>query len=479
MSAAVNGAARAVASGGIPILAVAGRPVLHSKSPLVFRELFRASGAEAAYTRVAAGSAAEAISLFRSLEMTGMNLTAPFKEEAAAILGESRVDRLSEDARRLGAVNSLVMLDGGGIRGENTDPQGVLGALRARGVELAGRRCLVLGAGGAGKAAAFALVSAGAEVTVANRTRFRADDAAALLGCASASLEDLPELARGAEVIVSTIASDVLPDPESWFPRASPDTAASGPAGGCVAVLDADYKKGALARLASARGIPAATGVDWLISQALPSYRLFMGEEAAGGGSGLRDSLAALLAGAPPAYSRGRKIALVGLMGAGKTMAGRALAARLGLPFADNDAEIEAEASATIAEIFSSEGESGFRAREARALDRITSTPGAAVVSTGGGAPTAAPCAAMLAERCLAVWLYVTPETAAARASRSPGGVSARPLLAGGNPAGRLAALEAERRGAYAACAELLVSTEGRSFGEAAEVIHDEIGLLS
>jgi shikimate dehydrogenase len=457
----------------IPILGVAGRPVLHSMSPLIFRELFHASGAKAAYTRVAASSAAEAIFLFRALGMRGMNLTSPLKEEAAAALAGGLaggiVAELSAEARKLGAVNCLLPLEGGGIRGDNTDPQGVLGGLGVLGVEIAGRRCLVLGAGGAGKAAAFALARAGGEVVVANRTRSRADEVAALLGCASASLDELPELARGAEVIVSTLASEALPDPEAWFPSGGPT---GGLAGRCAAVLDADYKTGRLARFAASRGVLAATGADWLVAQALPAYELFMGGAAPSG-----EALAALLSSSPRAYAKGRKIALIGLMGSGKTRVGRALAARMDLPFVDADDEIEAEAAATIPEIFAREGESGFRAREARVIDRITSSPGAVVVATGGGAAASGACAPLLAERCAAAWLYATPATAARRTREGAG--ASRPLLAVEDPERRLEALEAERRGAYAACAELLVSTEGRGFEEVAEVLHDEIDRLS
>ncbi len=472
--------ANAAASGEIPILGVAGRPVLHSMSPVLFRELFRASGVKAAYTRVAAGSAVEALELFRALGMRGMNLTAPFKEEAAKL-----VDELSPEARALGAVNCLVPLDGGGILGANTDPAGVLGGLRARGLDPAGKRCLVLGAGGAGKAAAFALKSAGGEVTVANRTRSRADALASLLGCASAGMDELPSLAREAELIASTLASDSLPDPASWFPE-----------GASPALIDADYKSGRLARYAEARGLGVATGADWLAGQALPAYELFMGRpfEAGSLGAGVYGTsavdrgaavaaLAELLAKARRPYEGGRKIALIGLMGAGKTRSGSILAGMMRLPFVDSDKEIEAEAGATIPEIFAGEGESGFRAREARAIDRICSEPGPLVLATGGGAAASPAIAAILAERCTVVWLYVSPKTAARRArggvGSAAGSTADRPLLAGGDPEARLAALEAERRGAYASCAELLVSSEGREVGEAAEVIHDEIVRLS
>jgi shikimate dehydrogenase len=431
-------------------------------SPVIFRGLFRASGVEAAYTRVAARSAAEAIDLFLSFGMRGMNLTAPFKEEAADL-----VDELTSDARTLGAVNCLVALEGGRVLGANTDAQGVLGALRGRGVEIAGKRCLVIGAGGAGKAAALALISAGGEVVIANRTRSRADEVAARLGCDSASLDDLPALASRAELIVSTLASESLPEIEAWFPAA-----------GIAAVLDADYKTGRLARYAAERGLVAATGADWLSCQALPAYELFM--RAAPSPESSASSLAAELGCSVGATTRGdavgRKVALVGLMGAGKTQTGQALARLMGLPFIDADSEIEAEAGMSVTEIFAREGESGFRERERCVLERITSLPFSAVLATGGGAPAFPASARLLKESCLCVWLHVSPETAAAR---TRGGAGLRPLLAGVESEARLRVLEAERRGAYASCAELLVSTEDRGAQDAAEVIYDEIDRIS
>lgn len=449
----------------IPILAVAGRPILHSLSPLLFRELFRATGVEAAYTRVAASSASEAVGLFRSLGMRGMNITAPFKEQVALLEG-GLVDELTPEARALGAVNCLVAAEGGRVLGANTDAEGVLGALRARGIEVAGRPCLVLGAGGAGRAAARALVAAGGAVVVANRTRARAEELAARLGCEAAGLDELAGIASRAAVIVSTLSFEALPPPGEWLPA---DSAA--------AVLDADYKRGGLARYAAERGLVVATGADWLAAQALPAYALFMG----GAAPLAADALVAAASGAQRAGAATRAIALVGLMGAGKTEAGRALARLLRLPFVDADREVEAEAGMAIREIFAKEGEASFRARESRALDRITSRAGQMVLATGGGAPTIPASARILRERCLCAWLHVSPESAAAR---TMAGAGVRPLLAAGQGAeggaeARLRALEAERRGAYASCADLLVSTEGRSADEVAEVIHDEIDRAS
>jgi shikimate dehydrogenase len=448
------------------ILGVTGRPILHSLSPDLFRELFRLTGAKAAYTRIAVSSAAEALSLFRALGLRGLNLTAPFKEEAAKL-----VDELSPEAAALSAVNSIVSKADGRLFGHNTDPAGVLGGLASRGFSPAGKRCLVIGSGGAGKAAALALLSAGASVVVANRTPERARELASRLGCEASGLEALSDLARISDLIVSTLASSNLPEPESWFPRE-----------GRPFVLDADYKTARLSSYAASRGLSTARGADWLIGQALPAYELFMGASLAGYPEASFPQLASVLASSKRSPPKDRKIVLIGLMGAGKSAVGSILASLLGLPFVDSDKEIGAEARMTIPQIFASEGESGFRSRESRILDRITSTPGPLVLSAGGGAATVSANAAMLAARCLTIWLYVSPRTAAERSGAYRGAgaaAAARPLLAGGDPERRLIALEAERRPAYASASELVISTEGRLAREVAQELYEEIDRLS
>ena len=100
---------------------------------------------------------AEALAGMRALGIRGLSVTLPHKEEAAAA-----VDELSAAAAALGAVNTVVVGTDGGLRGENTDAPGFLAALADAGVDPAGRRCLVRGAGGAARAVVWALAEAGA-----------------------------------------------------------------------------------------------------------------------------------------------------------------------------------------------------------------------------------------------------------------------------------------------------------------------------
>ncbi len=153
-----------------------------------------------------------------------------------------------------------------------------------------------------------------------------------------------------------------------------------------------------------------------------------------------------------------RTIWRVGMMGAGKTAVGAALARRLGRPFVDSDAEVEARAGRSIAALFEAEGEPAFRARERGVIDALAGRPG--VVALGGGAIAQPGARERLAANGVIVWLRARPETLL---SRVRGGES-RPLLAGLDRGARLARLRgllAAREPHYAA-ADLALDTDER-----------------
>ena len=149
-----------------------------------------------------------------------------------------------------------------------------------------------------------------------------------------------------------------------------------------------------------------------------------------------------------------KTVALVGMMGAGKTAVGTALARRLGVPFLDSDAAIEEAARMEIAEIFARDGEAFFRRKEAQVVARLLSGP-PCVLSTGGGAWLQEENRRSIAARGVAVWLDADTDVLWARVR----GKGARPLLRTDDPHATLAALYAERRPAYA-LADLRVRSE-------------------
>jgi len=160
-------------------------------------------------------------------------------------------------------------------------------------------------------------------------------------------------------------------------------------------------------------------------------------------------------------------IALIGLMGAGKSEVAAELALRLGAPALDLDRMIEAECGATVAQWFERHGEASFRRLEGEALARAIES-GAAVIACGGGVVLAPGASELLARRCRTVWLEVSPVEAARRLAGREG---TRPMLGGAEPRARLAALLEEREALYRAAASRRVHTDGLSADRVAEAV--------
>ena len=149
-----------------------------------------------------------------------------------------------------------------------------------------------------------------------------------------------------------------------------------------------------------------------------------------------------------------RTVALVGLMGAGKSAIGKRLAMRLGLPFVDADDEIERAAGCSIAEIFEKYGEADFRAGERRVISRLLDEP-PHVLSTGGGAYMDVETRALMRKHAITVWLRADLEVLYDRVRKR----SHRPLLRQGDPREVLARLIGQRYPVYAEADIVVEST--------------------
>ena len=173
--------ARADVGAGVRLVGVIGSPVGHSLSPLLHNTAFAALGLGDEWRsyafEVPAGEAARALEDMRSTGVSGLSVTMPHKGDVAKL-----VDECSETASRLGAVNCVLAREDGSLFGANTDGPGFVASLaRGVGFEPQGRRCVVIGAGGAARAVILALADAGAaQVAVVNRTPERAVGAADL-----------------------------------------------------------------------------------------------------------------------------------------------------------------------------------------------------------------------------------------------------------------------------------------------------------
>ena len=250
--------------------AVIGYPIRHSISPVIHNAAFRALDLDWVFTafEVAPGRAAAAVDGARDLGLAGLSVTMPHKADAVRAL-----DRLTPTAEILGAVNTVVRHGTRELVGENTDGAGFLDALRTdEGFEPAGRRCLVVGAGGAGRAVVLALAGAGAaEIIVTNRTAPRAEEAAALAP-AVARLGSTDE-ADGVDLIVNATPQGMAGD------RSLPVPAAALGPGQLVVDLVYHPTLTPLVEAARERGAAATNGLGMLIHQAAHAFRLWTGED--------------------------------------------------------------------------------------------------------------------------------------------------------------------------------------------------------
>jgi shikimate kinase len=165
-----------------------------------------------------------------------------------------------------------------------------------------------------------------------------------------------------------------------------------------------------------------------------------------------------------------KNIFLVGPMGAGKSAVGRQLARSLHLSFVDSDDEIERRTGVDVAFIFEKEGESGFRKREAAAIDDLTKLD-AVVLATGGGAVVDAESRSRLGGRGFVVYLYTGVDQQLARTNRG----RERPLLENGNRRQILESLLLIRDPLYREIADLVVETDGRKVHSVVKEIIEQI----
>ena len=297
---------------------------------------------------------AQFIDLMKRRDFRGVNVTIPYKKLAFGLC-----DSVSDTARNVGCVNTVIVKPDGSLYGHNTDIGGFIAMARRAGVEIAGRKVVILGSGGTSLTARAACRQLGAREIVVVSRRGPVD------------YEALYRDHADARVVINTT-------PVGMYPNNGKCAVALDRLPEVEGVLDVIYNpdKTALVLDAEARGIPAAGGLYMLVEQARLAAELFTGNS-------IPESETARI----HAALRGEalNVILVGMPGCGKSRIGRALAERMGRQFVDLDSEIERAAGMSIPDIFANQGEDAFRALESRVLAEVCREKGR-VIATGGGA---------------------------------------------------------------------------------------------
>ncbi|HYA03571.1 MAG TPA: shikimate dehydrogenase [Syntrophobacteria bacterium] len=240
---------------------VVGWPIGHSLSPALHNAAFAAAGINAAYLAFPVRDIGRAIAGARALGIRGLSVTIPHKE---AII--PHLDKVDELAAEIGAVNTVVNREGR-LVGYNTDALGALMALEER-ISLGGKKCVIVGAGGAARAIGFVLRGRVAAISVANRSSARGRDLAASLGGAFMPMEELSRVA--ADLLIQTTPvgmaphRDECPVPESILRPG-------------MAVMDIIYNplETKLLTMAGSRGCVTISGLSMFVHQGAEQFRLW------------------------------------------------------------------------------------------------------------------------------------------------------------------------------------------------------------
>ena len=311
-------------------------------------------------------------SFLRSSEFDGINVTIPYKKSVIPFC-----DQLSDTARKLGAVNTIIRRSDGKLIGHNTDYFGFSAMVRQSGLKVSGKKVLVLGSGGASATAVAVLDAFGAGTVVISRSGpdnydnlDRHSDAAIIVNTTPVGM--YPNTG------ISPINLDLFPQLEG--------------------VLDVIYNPARTALLLDAeeRGLVTMNGLWMLVAQAKESSEWFTGRLI--NDQAIRDIHDRLQA-------QMQNIILVGMPGCGKSTVGKLLSTQLEREFVDADKCIEQRAGISIPEIFNNYGESGFRKIESDVLRDLGMRSGL-IIATGGGCVTKQENYRPLHQNGTIVWLH-------------------------------------------------------------------------
>jgi len=324
-------------------------------------------------------SAGDFDSFMTDRRFDGINVTIPYKQAVMPYCVT-----LSREAQITGNVNTIINDDSGALHGHNTDYHGFRVMLEQGGIVPAGKKALVLGDGGSARTVRAALDGLGVReiVTISRRAENHYGNI---------------ERHYDADIIVNTTPVGMYPDNGSSPLSLTGFRQLTG-----VADLIYNPTRTKLLLEAAGLGIPCVNGLTMLVAQAEMASRLFLDGQTHEPATPARSELVNKIHNA--ILKRTQNIALIGMPGCGKSTVGKLLAEKMGRPFMDIDAQIEATAGKSIPQVFSEDGEETFRQLETRVLAGETKKSGM-VLATGGGVVTRPENLDLLRQNCLIVYL--------------------------------------------------------------------------
>ncbi|MBO4863087.1 MAG: shikimate dehydrogenase [Eubacterium sp.] len=442
--------------GKTKLLGVIGNPIEHTLSPVIHNTLCDLKGIKAVYVPIHVESdIAAAVKGFYAAGAAGLNVTVPYKQSVM----ESVVD-IDDLAKRIGAVNTLVPAEGG-YKGYNTDMPGLARALNSKGVELAGKKAVVIGAGGAARAVCVMLEESGVEeIYLLNRSVDKAEAIASELTKVKAlSLTDHAKIPEGKYVMFQCTSlglkeSDSLAiDDDSFYEKAEYG-------------YDLIYNPAEtpFIKKLNSLGIPNDNGLTMLLYQGIIAFEYWFDVN-------VTQDEADIVLSELCRTLYGSNIILTGYMGSGKTTVGKALAEKYGMTFIDTDQLIEEKAGKAISKIFEESGEEAFRDMETELLkELLRKSISKSVISTGGGIVKRKENCELLRRIGRVFYLEADSDTLYERVKND----DTRPLLkdAGDELKDRIDTMLSKREGYYKLSAEHIIDTKGKTLKEIAEEVY-------
>ena len=291
----------------------------------------------------------------KAKDFKAINVTIPYKQDVIPYL-----DEISESAETIGAVNTIVNR-GGKLCGDNTDQTGMKLLIRKLGLDLSGRKVLILGTGGTSRTAQYVARSLGAaEIITVSRS---GKDG-------SITYAEAAEQHVDAQIILNTTPSGMFPNPDAQAIDLTPFAQLEG-------VVDVVYNplRTQLVRQAHSLGLPAEGGLYMLVGQAVAAVEIFLDQKLPD------DALDRVFR---EILQSKENIVLTGMPGSGKTTVGKRIAKMLNRPLLELDQMIEEKAGMHPSEIIRTQGETAFRDLESEIVSAASMETGC-VISTGGG----------------------------------------------------------------------------------------------